>query len=115
MAKKRNDSEWRAECIATYGNQCASCGTGYWIQMDHIMPRSQQGDSVVPNGLPLCRDCHERKTNSQLQIRPGWLTRQQREYLRDKAWVFWGEDGTPYGRGFRHFTNDDEGVTSEEA
>lgn len=98
----RNDSEWRADCIAAYGNWCRNCGASP-VEMDHIWPRGQGGKSDVRNGLPLCPGCHEKKTRGTLLIRPEWLTDDQIEYLAEVRWVRWEADGLPYGRGYKHF------------
>lgn len=101
--KRRNDSEWRAACIAEYGSWCRACGTYEQVEMDHVIPRAQQGRSDVENGLPLCREHHEGKTAGTLRIRPEWLTAPQIEYLLREGWVAWDAQGHPYGRGWKHF------------
>ena len=71
--------------------------------MDHIMPRGQGGPSIVENGLPLCPEHHEQKTNSQIKIDPGWLSGDQIAWLAEVGWVAWDDEGMPYGRGMNHF------------
>lgn len=102
MAKRRNDSAWRAECLEAWGHSCVVCGATP-VQMDHIMPRSQGGESIVWNGLPLCEPDHRAKTEHRLLIRPEWLSDGQRAYLRARGWVWWDETGRPCGRGMRSF------------
>ena len=102
MARRRNDSRWRQECLDAYGQWCRVCGD-YRVQMDHMHPRSQGGKSVVGNGLPLCRRHHEDKTNGRLRIDPAWLTAEQVRYLEDAKWVWWDEHGEPCGPGWKHF------------
>lgn len=108
---RRNDSRWRAECVAARGEMCRSCGDTSHVQMDHIMPRSQGGPSVVENGLPLCGDfsrntpggCHAKKTAGTMLIEPDWLGADQVEWLAEVGWVWWDDDGEPHGRGWKHF------------
>lgn len=98
----RNDGPWRRECIAAYGEWCRKCGKRE-VQMDHMIPRSQGGKSVVENGLPLCPEHHQMKTDSQMVIEYRWLTSAQRAFLASERWVDWDDDGQPFGRGHKHF------------
>ena len=101
--KRKNDAPWRNAVFALRGPWCRSCGTNRDLQCDHIKPKSQGGPSVVPNGLPMCRDCHEKKTNSQLKFRHEWLDDDTIAWLAEVGWVAWDDAGQPYGRGWRHF------------
>lgn len=74
-----------------------------WVQMDHVKPKGQGGKNDVENGLPLCQSCHEKKTNSEIQIEYGWLDEDQVTYLAQIGWVTWDSEGEPYGRGMKHF------------
>lgn len=99
---RRNDAPWRAACLEAWGHSCVACGAAP-VQMDHIMPRSQGGPSVVENGLPLCPTCHWKKTAGTMVIEYHWLARQQVDWLAEAGWVEWDKDGLPKGRGFRRF------------
>lgn len=109
-AHRRNDGPWRKECEAAYGVVCIVPGCGSRdIEMDHIVPRSKGGKSVVENGIPLCGDWsknrhHPAKTAGDLQFDWAWLTPRQRTYLATIGWVDWDEEGLPFGEGHRHFT-----------
>lgn len=105
---RRNDGPWRAECLALRGSACRACGSGEGVEMDHIKPRSQQGPSVVENGLPLCGEfttnrCHARKTAGTLQFQFEWFDEDQIAWLAEQRWVDWDDDGIPFGEGCRHF------------
>lgn len=100
---RRNDAPWRNEVMELRGKACRACDSREWVQCDHVWPRSQGGPSVVENGLPLCRVCHEDKTASLLKIRPEWLDDDQLDWLAEVGWVEWNEQGQPQGRGWRHF------------
>ncbi len=106
---RRNDAPWRRDVIALRGEWCRSCRTSRGLQCDHVMPRSQGGTSVVENGTMLCRECHEKKTNSEIQYRHEWLDDDQIEWLAAQRWVAWDADGLPYGHGFRHFAPHEAG------
>lgn len=109
-SKSRNDAIWRRDCIALYGERCVACGDRR-VEMDHIIPRSQGGRSVVENGLPLCGAWsqsvdgghHGMKTAGTLKIRREWLTEAQVVFLAEQGWVYWNDRGRPLGRGYRHF------------
>lgn len=100
---QRNDSAWRMAVIALRGGYCRACGETRWLQADHLKPRGQGGPSAVENGLMLCQQHHEQKTNSELTIRFDWLDEDQIEWLEAVGWVWWDESGEPHGRGRRHF------------
>ena len=100
---KRNDSGWRAECIEKRGAWCRACGFSGRVELDHIVPRSQGGPSVVENGLPLCPSDHQAKTESRLRFRFEWFDADQIAWLEEVGWVSWDADGQPAGRGWRHF------------
>lgn len=102
---RRNDAPWRNECIALYGEWCRVCGTSRDIQLDHVVPRSQGGPSVVENGLPLCRPHHEDKTNGKLKFDRDWFTDEQLTWLEQVGWVAWDDEGRTYGHGWRHFND----------
>lgn len=38
--------------------ECISCGHARGVEAHHILRRSQGGDDVAANLVPLCRDCH---------------------------------------------------------
>jgi hypothetical protein len=106
----RNDARWGIACRELYGTRCVVCGDAN-TEMDHIIPRSQGGPSVLENGLPLCGAWsstvdgghHGMKTAGALKIKHEWLTPAQVEFLSKSGWVTWDENGQPVGRGWRHF------------
>jgi hypothetical protein len=67
------------------------------------MARSQGGPSVVENGMMLCRECHQRKTERRMLIRREWLDPDQIAWLADVGWVWWDETGAVWGRGRNGF------------
>ena len=110
---KHNDAPWRNACIALRGEVCRSCGDTRHVEMDHVIPKSQDttARADVENGLPLCGafsgntpgGCHPAKTAGTLKFEFGWFDPDQIEYLAQKRWVEWDESGQPFGRGMKHF------------
>lgn len=106
----RNDARWGISCRDLYGTRCVVCGDPD-TEVDHIIPRSQGGPSVIDNGLILCGAWsstvdgghHGMKTAGTLKIRYEWLTPAQVEFLADWGWVTWDENGEPFGQGWKHF------------
>lgn len=41
------------------GRECALCGVTDWLQVHHILFRSQGGDDVKANLCLLCQSCHD--------------------------------------------------------
>jgi hypothetical protein len=89
--------------MAEYGEMCRACGTTREVQADHMKPRAQGGKNDVANGLPLCREHHEMKTDSKIKIEYEWLEDSHLRYLAEIGWVRWDDEGEPYGNGYRHF------------
>lgn len=121
---RRNDGPWREQCLTRRGRYCRAChpviaagcvvpghpigGSGTaWnplrLEVDHIKPRGQGGPSVVENGLVLCSEHHQAKTESRLLIRFEWLDPDQVAFLAAVGWCWWDDAGQPNGRGFKHF------------
>jgi 5-methylcytosine-specific restriction endonuclease McrA len=102
---RRNDAPWRSEVFALRGAYCRVPGcVGRDLQCDHLIPRSQGGPSVVPNGVPWCQEHHDQKTAHQLRIRPEWLDGDQLEWLAAEGHAVWDETGEVRGRHRRLFT-----------
>lgn len=59
----------RAKCLSIDA-RCRVCGGARGLQRHHVVPRSQGGDDVDENLVPLCSDCHRRITgNDRLALR----------------------------------------------
>ena len=61
--------ELREQVISKYGNQCMMCGAsgyspGVEIQIDHIVPWSKGGKTVLDNLQPLCSRCNKEKSDN---------------------------------------------------
>lgn len=40
------------------GNRCIECGSTYWLEMSHNIPRSLGGDDSMENCWTRCKKCH---------------------------------------------------------
>ena len=54
----------RIEVFKRDGYKCVICQSPRNIECDHIVNRSQGGDSSMENLQTLCHICHEKKTNN---------------------------------------------------
>jgi 5-methylcytosine-specific restriction endonuclease McrA len=106
--RRRNDSQWHADCVEVRGDLCRvpDCPFPHPVQMDHLIPRSQGGPSIVANGTPFCRAHHQMKTDHLLLVKPEWLDADQIKWLSDEGHAEWLDDGTVAGR---HCTIFDDG------
>lgn len=107
VRRRRNDAPWRQECLERRGEWCrvAGCPHPQPVQIDHLIPRSQGGPSVVENGLPLCRRHHDLKTAHDMLINPAWLDTDQVLWLADHGHAEWLLDGVVVGRHRRLFAD----------
>lgn len=105
--QRRNDSQWRADCLEVRGEWCRvpDCPHPMPVQMDHLIPRAQGGPSVVQNGLPLCRMHHRMKTDHLLLIAPEWLDADMIVWLADEGHAEWLKDSVVVGRHCRIFAD----------
>lgn len=46
------------------GGHCRRCGSGDWLTLDHIVPRSKGGSNSPDNLQTLCSDCNYEKADS---------------------------------------------------
>lgn len=104
--KKRDNARWARKALDTYGPACQICHrTDLPIEVDHLVPRAQQGPSEVGNAAIMCREHHRMKTDHELLIRPGWLWPMQVDWLAENGHVWW-ENGEVYGPRRQLFTAD---------
>lgn len=50
--------------VSAFGRQCYLCGQPY-SQIDHVIPWSQGGTTLLPNLRPICTECHAVKSESE--------------------------------------------------
>jgi hypothetical protein len=105
--RRRNDSQWRADCLEVFGDWCRVpwCPHPQPVEMDHLIPRSQGGPSVVGNGIPWCRVHHRMKTDHLLLIAPEWLHPLHVRWLSDEGHAEWLVDGFVTGRHCKLFAD----------
>lgn len=51
-------SKIRHEVLARSGHQCAMCGRPSGLELAHVVPLGEGGDSSTENMVALCRSCH---------------------------------------------------------
>lgn len=108
--RHRDDGPWRAEVLRERGAWCRVCGGTRDVQVDHLIPRSQGGESVVQNGLPLggsfgCGH-HDEKTAHRLLIERDWLDPTQVTWLENEGHARWDPvTGIVSGRHCRLFAD----------
>lgn len=74
----------RAEILTSQSGRCAGCGKPGKLQIHHIVPISKGGKDAAPNGVGLCRECHQFWDN-QIQfgmIYPGERLSQAKSHQR---------------------------------
>ena len=79
--------EWFRTWFASQGLLCWVCGLAPWTELHHILARSHGGDDDITNLAPVCRDCHrrieERDMDARCKVR--WaLMPSNYEYLQGK-------------------------------
>jgi 5-methylcytosine-specific restriction endonuclease McrA len=60
----------RLELYRKYGRQCVKCHSTKHLTIDHILPISKGGESVLKNLQILCRSCNEEKDTRIIDYRP---------------------------------------------
>jgi Holliday junction resolvase len=55
---KSISQEIREQVLTRSGHRCAICGRASDLEIAHLVPLSEGGDSSVDNLLALCRSCH---------------------------------------------------------
>ena len=56
--RKSITQETREQVLTRSGHRCAMCGRASNLEISHLVPLSEGGDSSVDNLLALCRSCH---------------------------------------------------------
>ena len=86
VCKKR-----QIQIIKLYGKECFACKVrGVPLEIDHIMPQSQGGDSAFRNLQPLCTTCNNKKGNQVPSTRRVFSTMYFESSLPDSCeGLFW--------------------------
>jgi 5-methylcytosine-specific restriction endonuclease McrA len=62
-----SELEWERTKNA-FGNQCAYCGGKERITLDHFVPVTKGGATVISNVVPACKSCNSKKHNTMPNI-----------------------------------------------
>jgi hypothetical protein len=62
--RKSPDGDLRKEIRELYGHACYACGVTEKITVDHIMPKSVEGQAIPTNLQLLCEKCNGEKADS---------------------------------------------------
>ena len=100
----RNLAKWRKSVLNLNGHYCvAGIKCSGRLEAHHIIYRSQGGKEHAENGIPLCSEHHAAVHARTLLVDWRWLSKASLDYLADRGWVAWDEQGEPYGRGYKGF------------
>tara|TARA_B100001094_G_C17951445_1_gene680773 strand:+ start:433 stop:804 length:372 start_codon:yes stop_codon:yes gene_type:complete len=55
---------WRKKIKETWDYECAYCGSGNNLTIDHIVPRSKGGTDFTKNVLCCCHSCNQDKSHT---------------------------------------------------
>ena len=95
MVSAKISKEVRKEVYKRDGYLCALCGSGQYLQIHHVVPRSQGGSDFPENLITLCSKCHGQAHG--IDCIPGYIDQQSvndacLEYVAD----FYAPDWYPY-------------------
>ncbi len=48
----------RSRVFSRDGGRCVECGSRYWLELSHIIPRGRGGSDTESNTRVLCKKCH---------------------------------------------------------
>lgn len=88
---KASRSEWEMIRRAKL-DVCRACRYDFRIELHHLVPRSQAGDDVADNLVPLCFLCHGliENRNATTEVALGLkLTRPERNYVIRKKGLYY--------------------------
>ena len=83
---RMHQAAFRQQVISAYGSQCALCGLPYGelLEAAHIIPDNEpSGESIVTNGLALCRLHHAAFDRYFLGVRPDYIIEIRPDVLED--------------------------------
>ena len=55
---------WRRKIKEKWDYECAYCGSGKNLTMDHVVPRSKGGVDFTKNVVCCCHDCNQSKSHT---------------------------------------------------
>jgi hypothetical protein len=93
----------RALVLERDAHRCQHCNSNLWLEIDHILPVSKGGESVLDNLQTLCRSCNRAKRATLTHVasaeRPATRKRNPRSLEGEGETEEEKERGSPNGRG----------------
>lgn len=103
VRRGRDPKAGRAKCLSPE-SECRLCGTRRGLERHHLVPRSQTGEDVDANLVPLCgvfeNECHRRITENDpdaLALLRGRLWPEEETYAAQRMGWGWLERRYPSG------------------
>lgn len=86
VKQRAGQAAFRSQVLAAYRQRCAVCTLHHPELLDaaHIIPDSQGGRPVVPNGLAMCKIHHAAFDHDLMGIRPDSVVEVRRDVLEER-------------------------------
>lgn len=99
VRRRRDPNAGRRKCLSPE-SECRLCGARRSLERHHLVPRSQTGDDVDENLIPLCTPCHRKVTENDpeaLALLRGRLFPEEEAYCAFRMGWGWLERRYPSG------------------
>ena len=86
VRQRLHQRAFRERVLTAYRNECAFCRFRHAELLDaaHIVPDTEAGEPVVPNGLALCKLHHAAFDRNFLGVRPDYVVQVRRDLLDEE-------------------------------
>jgi 5-methylcytosine-specific restriction endonuclease McrA len=54
----RGMAKLRTQAVIRDGGRCVQCGSRYWLELSHDVPRGRGGSDTIDNVHMRCKKCH---------------------------------------------------------
>lgn len=82
---------WKTE-VKLRDGRCVNCCSPFYLEVHHIVPRSQGGEDLVENGITFCGFCHVplfHDKSYKYKVKKSWLDESQINYIIKKKGAEW--------------------------